>query len=106
MEESEYFIYDRGPIAQELHELREQSVGQTREINRLTRENTRLMEDLRRAEAIVGGVARRHPRHQIGHPPPDRATINQTLVNNLFNRARMNGGGNVQRQQDQEDEGQ
>ena len=27
------------------------------------------MDDLRRAEAIVHDAGRRHPRHEIGHPP-------------------------------------
>ena len=61
VDESEYWIYNRGPIAQELHELRASTADQAMEITRLTRENVRLMDDLRRAEGIVIGAGRRHP---------------------------------------------
>ena len=88
VDESNYWIYDRGPIEQELRELRQGSVTNTKEINRLTRENVRLMTDVRRADAVVTDTSRSHPRHEQGHPPQQRATITQTFVNNLFARSR------------------
>ena len=93
VDESDYWIYERGPIQQELLELRDNSVTQTREINRLTRENASISDDLRRAEKAVSTVHRRHQPHEIGHPPltaqerararavqiPERASITQTF---------------------------
>ena len=69
VDESDYWIYERGPIQQELLELRDNSVSQTREINRLTRENANISEDLRTAESMLNLRARRHEPHEIGHPP-------------------------------------
>jgi hypothetical protein len=45
------------------------------ELNRLNRENSRLRESLRRAEAIVADAGRIHTRHAIGHPEEERASI-------------------------------
>ena len=69
VDESDYWIYERGPIQQELLELRDNSVTQTREINRLTRENVKVSEDLRTAERYLYNGVQKHPRHEIGHPP-------------------------------------
>ena len=101
VDESDYWIYERGPIQQELLELRDNSVSQTREINRLTRENANISEDLRTAESMLKVRARRHEPHEIGHPPmnaeeraranaaqfPARSSITQTLVNNMFRKS-------------------
>ena len=89
VDESEYWIYDRGPIAEELKELRANSVAKDMEIQRLTRENTRVMESLRRAESVVSGAGRKHVTHEIGHPPADRSSITQTFVNNLWDRSKQ-----------------
>jgi hypothetical protein len=59
------------------------------ELNRLERENTRLLESLRRAEAIVADAGRRQPRHEAGHPPVERSSITQTNINHLFERSRQ-----------------
>ena len=88
VDEADYWIYDRGPIEQELNELRVGSFVSEREIDRLTRENTRLMEGIRRADAMVPNASRVHARHEPGHPPQERSSITQTFVNNLFQRAR------------------
>jgi hypothetical protein len=58
------------------------------ELNRLNRENSRLKDSLRRAEAIVADAGRIHTRHAIGHPEEERASITQTNINNLFARSR------------------
>jgi hypothetical protein len=87
VDESDYWIYDRGPIQQELQELRSSEVTSTMEINRLTRENVKLHDDLRRAEAVVPDAGRRHSRHEAGHPPPERASARQTFVNNMWVRS-------------------
>ena len=51
VDEADYWVYERGPIEQELNELRGGSVVSEREITRLTAENTRLMETLRGADS-------------------------------------------------------
>ena len=89
-------MYERGPIAAELEELRAASVTKEREIDRLTRENVRLMEDLRRAGGRVAGAGRGISANQAAEPPLDRASINQTLVNSLWARARMSNNNNQQ----------
>ena len=86
--ESDYWIYDRGPIEEELQQLRAGEVSNTMEVNRLTRENVKLHDELRRAESIVTDAGRRHPRHEAGHPPPERASARQTFVNNMWVRSR------------------
>ena len=91
VEESEFWIYERGPVAEELRALRESRVAQAQEIDRLTSENARVMRDLRRAEAIVSDAGRRHARHEPGHPHDVRASITQTFVNDLFQRSRRAG---------------
>ena len=88
VQESDYWIYDRGPIAEELHELRQSGVTNNVELNRLQRENTRLHANLRRAEGIVTDAGRRIPRHDPGHPPVERSSITQTNINHLFERSR------------------
>ena len=98
VQESEYWIYNRGPVAEELQQLRQQTTLQIQEINRLTLENTRLMDDLRRADAIVEGAGRRHQEHPVGHPASERATITQTYVNSLFQRSRESGRRNQEQQ--------
>ena len=81
VDEADYWVYERGPIEQELNELRVGSHVSEREIARLTTENTRLMDSLRGAEATVTDGER-------VNPPQQRATITQTFVNNLFQRSR------------------
>ena len=88
VDEAEYWVYERGPIEQELNELRVGSFVSEREIVRLTTENTRLMETLRGADSIVTDGERAHPRRSPGQPPQERATITQTFVNNLFQTSR------------------
>ena len=56
VDESDHWVYERGPIAEELEELRASSVDQTREINRLTRENNRLRDENRRAGLGSSGI--------------------------------------------------
>ena len=68
-EEADYWIFDRGPVKQELLDLRETNAQQTREINRLTRESVTHSENLRTAEAMLNREIRRHPRHELGHAP-------------------------------------
>ena len=89
--ESDYWIYDRGPVAEEMQQLRQQSALQIQEVNRLTLENTRVMDDLRRAEAIVAGAGRRYPQHQPGHPLAERPSITQTYINQMWSQARQQG---------------
>ena len=91
VQESEYWIYNRGPVAEELQQLRQQTSLQIQEINRLTLENTRIMDDLRRADSIVVGAGSRHQEHPVGHPPQERSSITQTYVNSLFQRSRESG---------------
>ena len=64
--EADYWIYDRGPIRQELADLKANAVQREMEIQRLTRENTIQGQNLRRAEAMLQQEVRRHPRHPIG----------------------------------------
>ena len=109
VDEADWWIYDRGPIQQELQDLREGNVRNTAEINRLTRENANISEDLRTAERMLHGVHRKHPRHEIGHPPlteeeqrkdrlaqiPERASITQTFVNNMFQKSQKASRQNI-----------
>lgn len=91
VDESNYWVYERGPVKQELIELREGSVTKDREIAKLERENSRLKADLKRAQAVVADAGRRHSPHAVGHPSPERASINQHFINNLFDRAKQAG---------------
>ena len=75
VDEADYWVYERGPIEQELNELRVGSVVSEREITRLTAENTRLMETLRGADSIVTDGGNVHPRHSPGHPSQQRSSI-------------------------------
>ena len=99
VDESNHWVYERGPVAEELEELRASSVDQTREINRLTRENNRLRDENRRAGLGSSGIRPRQPAHLIGHPEMERATITQNAVNNLFDRARRSTVNQYQPQQ-------
>jgi len=89
--EADYWVYDRGPVAEELQQLEQQSTLQIQEINRLTLENTRVMTDLRSVEALVANNNRRHPPHEPGHPPVNRSSITQTYINNMWRTAQQQG---------------
>ena len=91
VDESDWHVYERGPIQEELIELREGSVTKEREIASLQRENRRLKADLNRSEAIVANAGRRHAPHPPGHPHEERATINQHFINTLFDNAKTSG---------------
>ena len=84
--EADYWVYDRGIVAEELYDLRLSSSTKDREIDRLTRENEQLRRSLRRAEAIVADAGRKHPRHPVGHPPSNQMSFNQANIDELFNR--------------------
>jgi hypothetical protein len=73
---------------EEVLELRRNANTTNLELIRREREATRLRASLRRAEAIVEDAGRTHPRHEVGHPPEERATITQHNINNLFARSR------------------
>ena len=95
MDESDWHVYERGPIQEELMELREGSVTKEREIARLVRENNRIKADLHRANAIVSNAGKRHAPHPPGHPQQERATINQHFINTLFDNAKASRQNNT-----------
>ena len=88
LDESNHFIYDRGPVAEEMQNLRHLNRQNIQEIQRINMENEALQDSVRRAQAIVPNAGRRHQRHLIGHPELERATITQNAINHLFERSR------------------
>ena len=59
VDESNWWVYHRGPVADKIKFLEELRTQQTQEINRLTMENTKVMDDLRYSEAMFGTAGRR-----------------------------------------------
>ena len=60
VDESDYWVYQRGPVAEKIKFLEQLRTQQTQEINRLTIENSKVMDDLRYSEAMFGSAGRRH----------------------------------------------
>ena len=102
VDESDYWIYERGPIQEELMELRTSNVQHVKEINRLTRETQTAQENLRKAEDMLGKKVRKHPPHLIGHPPSasegkifNNPNLRQTSLNNMYFNSKNNGNQNA-----------
>ena len=68
VDESDHCLYDRGPIQEEIDDLRKLNTQHLTELERMRRENNRLKDSVRRAAAIVPEAGRRHQRHAFGHP--------------------------------------